>query len=73
MLIPRFAADFETGGGGSVFCRVFFLEQFDQLRAMCGLENNDSAFIESLARSAKFDASGGKSGSVFRMTKGGCD
>lgn len=57
------------GGGGVVFCRVFFQEQFESLRRRCGLEA-EGAFIDSLARCIKWDSSGGKSGSAFLKTKG---
>lgn len=59
--------DFETGSS-TISCRIFFAEQFAALRQACQCED---IFVESLARCAKFDASGGKSGSAFLKTKGG--
>lgn len=58
--------DFESGSS-TISCRIFFAEQFAALRQACQCEDG---FIESLARCAKFDASGGKSGSAFLKTKG---
>ncbi|WVO12616.1 hypothetical protein L204_100221 [Cryptococcus depauperatus] len=57
--------DFESGTS-TIFCRIFFAEQFAALRKACECENG---FIESLARCVQFDASGGKSGSAFLKTK----
>ncbi|GMK53948.1 hypothetical protein CspeluHIS016_0105340 [Cutaneotrichosporon spelunceum] len=57
--------EFETGSS-TISCRIFFAEQFAALRQACQCEDG---FIESLARCAKFDASGGKSGSAFLKTK----
>ncbi|WFD34769.1 1-phosphatidylinositol-3-phosphate 5-kinase [Malassezia cuniculi] len=48
-------------------CKIFFAEQFDALRRVCGC---GEAIVESLARSVKWDSSGGKSGSMFLKT---CD
>ncbi|KZT55422.1 hypothetical protein CALCODRAFT_353571 [Calocera cornea HHB12733] len=56
---------FESGGT-TIFCRVFFAEQFDALRRSCGCE---TSFVESLARCLKWDAAGGKSGSAFLKTR----
>ncbi|EJU00051.1 hypothetical protein DACRYDRAFT_117647 [Dacryopinax primogenitus] len=56
---------FESGAT-SIFCRVFFAEQFDALRRSCGCE---TSFVESLARCLKWDATGGKSGSAFLKTR----
>jgi 1-phosphatidylinositol-3-phosphate 5-kinase len=57
--------DFEAGSS-TISCRIFFAEQFAALRQACQCED---IFVESLARCAKFDASGGKSGSAFLKTK----
>lgn len=57
--------DFEAGSS-TISCRIFFAEQFAQLRQSCQCED---IFVESLSRCAKFDASGGKSGSAFLKTK----
>ncbi|KZO89685.1 hypothetical protein CALVIDRAFT_603485 [Calocera viscosa TUFC12733] len=56
---------FESGGT-TMFCRVFFAEQFDVLRRTCGCE---ASYIESLSRCLKWDATGGKSGSAFLKTR----
>ncbi len=58
--------DFESGHS-TIFCRIFFAEQFGALRTSCGCEES---FLESLARCLKWDSSGGKSGSAFLKTKG---
>lgn len=63
-----FLLDFESNGT-SIFCRVFFMEQFDSLRRRCGLAHQDG-FIESLARCIDWESSGGKSRSSFLKTKG---
>ncbi|WWC70740.1 uncharacterized protein I206_104691 [Kwoniella pini CBS 10737] len=57
--------DFESGAS-TIFCRIFFAEQFAALRSACQCEDS---FVESLARCVQFDASGGKSGSAFLKTK----
>ncbi|KAL1412846.1 Mitochondrial distribution and morphology protein 12 [Vanrija albida] len=57
--------EFEAGSS-TISCRIFFAEQFAALRQACQCEDS---FVESLARCAKFDASGGKSGSAFLKTK----
>ncbi|WVF69167.1 hypothetical protein IAT40_003942 [Kwoniella sp. CBS 6097] len=57
--------DFESGAS-TIFCRIFFAEQFAALRSACQCEDS---FVESLARCLQFDASGGKSGSAFLKTK----
>ncbi|WVQ85092.1 hypothetical protein IAT38_007256 [Cryptococcus sp. DSM 104549] len=57
--------DFESGAS-TIFCRIFFAEQFAALRKVCQCEDS---FVESLARCVQFDASGGKSGSAFLKTK----
>ncbi|ODO05657.1 hypothetical protein I350_04716 [Cryptococcus amylolentus CBS 6273] len=57
--------DFESGTS-TIFCRIFFAEQFAALRKACNCEDS---FVESLARCVQFDASGGKSGSAFLKTK----
>ena len=46
-------------------CKMFFAEQFDAFRRACGCTTN---FIQSLSRCAKWDSSGGKSGSAFLKT-----
>lgn len=58
--------DFESGSS-TIFCRIFFAEQFAALRSACNCEDS---FVESLARCISFDAAGGKSGSAFLKTKG---
>jgi len=58
--------DFESGSS-TIFCRIFFAEQFAALRLACDCEDS---FVESLARCVAFDAAGGKSGSAFLKTKG---
>lgn len=62
-------ADYEPSAGINIFCRVFFLDEFESLRRRCGL-NIEGGFIESLARCIKWESSGGKSGSAFLKTKG---
>ncbi|EIW66777.1 hypothetical protein TREMEDRAFT_34462 [Tremella mesenterica DSM 1558] len=57
--------DFESGTS-TIFCRIFFAEQFATLRSVCQCEEN---FVESLSRCVQFDAAGGKSGSAFLKTK----
>ncbi|KAK8858596.1 hypothetical protein IAR55_002825 [Kwoniella newhampshirensis] len=57
--------DFESGAS-TIFCRIFFAEQFAALRSACQCEDS---FVESLARCVQFDAAGGKSGSAFLKTK----
>ncbi|KAK4687031.1 hypothetical protein P7C73_g3088, partial [Tremellales sp. Uapishka_1] len=57
--------DFESGAS-TIFCRIFFAEQFAALRSACQCEDS---FVESLARCIQFDAAGGKSGSAFLKTK----
>lgn len=63
---PTNQADFESGSS-TIFCRIFFAEQFAALRSACDCEDS---FVESLARCISFDAAGGKSGSAFLKTKG---
>lgn len=58
-------ADFESGSS-TIFCRIFFAEQFAALRSACDCEDS---FVESLSRCVQFDAAGGKSGSAFLKTK----
>lgn len=60
------AADFESGAS-TIFCRIFFAEQFAALRKACNCEDS---FVESLARCIQFEASGGKSGSAFLKSRG---
>ncbi|ORX50232.1 hypothetical protein DM01DRAFT_1099952 [Hesseltinella vesiculosa] len=57
-----------TDGTTKFFCKIFFAEQFDALRRNCGCDEN---FIASLAHCAKWDSSGGKSGSTFLKTDDG--
>jgi hypothetical protein len=57
--------DFESGSS-TIFCRIFFAEQFAALRSACQCEDS---FVESLSRCVQFDAAGGKSGSAFLKTK----
>ncbi|RUP44557.1 hypothetical protein BC936DRAFT_149297, partial [Jimgerdemannia flammicorona] len=58
---------YRFGDGTATFsCQIFFAEQFDALRKNCGC---DESIISSLARCAKWDPSGGKSGSTFLKTK----
>lgn len=57
--------DFDSGSS-TIFCRIFFAEQFAALRSACQCEDS---FVESLARCVPFDASGGKSGSAFLKTR----
>jgi 1-phosphatidylinositol-3-phosphate 5-kinase len=47
-------------------CKIFFAEQFDALRRHCGCQDT---FIDSLSTCIKWEAIGGKSGSVFLKTK----
>ncbi|KAG9121149.1 1-phosphatidylinositol-3-phosphate 5-kinase [Ceratobasidium sp. 392] len=53
-------------GDVTVTCKVLYAEQFQALRRSCDC---DQIMIESLARCAKWDASGGKSGSAFLRTR----
>ena len=53
-------------GSTRMHCKVFFAEQFDALRRNCGV---DEIFEQSLSRCIKWDATGGKSGSVFLKTR----
>lgn len=52
-------------GHSNFFCRIFFAEQFDALRRKCDCE---ATFIQSLSRCARWNASGGASGSTFFKT-----
>lgn len=67
--LVKLIVDFESGSS-TIFCRIFFAEQFAALRLACDCEDS---FVESLARCVAFDAAGGKSGSAFLKTKGECD
>ncbi|EPT03489.1 hypothetical protein FOMPIDRAFT_1058729 [Fomitopsis schrenkii] len=58
------AISFESGGL-TISCTVLFPEQFDALRRTYDCERS---MTESLARCVKWNASGGKSGSVFLKT-----
>ncbi|WFD27134.1 1-phosphatidylinositol-3-phosphate 5-kinase [Malassezia nana] len=49
-----------------LWCKIFFAEQFDALRHMCGC---DTQFVLSLSRCVKWDSQGGKSGSAFLKTR----
>lgn len=62
----HFLPAFESGGL-TISCTVLFPEQFDALRRTYDCERS---MIESLARCVKWNASGGKSGSVFLKTLG---
>ncbi|KAG8741663.1 1-phosphatidylinositol-3-phosphate 5-kinase [Ceratobasidium sp. 414] len=53
-------------GDVTVTCKVLYAEQFQALRRSCDC---DQIMIESLARCAKWDALGGKSGSAFLRTR----
>lgn len=50
----------------NMFCKIFYVEQFDALREACGLD--PSLFVASLARCVKWESAGGKSGSTFLKT-----
>ena len=52
-------------GYSTIFCKIFFTQQFDALRRKCGISEN---YVESLARCIKWDSTGGKSGSTFLKT-----
>jgi 1-phosphatidylinositol-3-phosphate 5-kinase len=54
-------------GSANFFCKIFYAEQFDALRANCGC---DEHYIQSLSRCRKWDSSGGKSKSAFLKTLG---
>lgn len=62
MSVPAFES-----GGLTISCTVLFPEQFDALRRTYDCERS---MTESLARCVKWNASGGKSGSVFLKTLG---
>lgn len=47
-------------------CKIYFAEQFDALRRNCGVSD---IYEQSLARSIKWEASGGKSGTSFMKTR----
>ncbi|TPX49379.1 hypothetical protein SeMB42_g02620 [Synchytrium endobioticum] len=47
-------------------CQVFYAEEFEELRAACGI---DKLYVESLARCFKYDTSGGRSGMLFLKTR----
>ncbi|KAK9701115.1 Mitochondrial distribution and morphology protein 12 [Basidiobolus ranarum] len=53
-------------GSTTLFCKIFYAEQFDALRRQCGCEET---YLESLARCVKWSATGGKSGSAFLKTR----
>ncbi|KAF9583051.1 1-phosphatidylinositol-3-phosphate 5-kinase, partial [Lunasporangiospora selenospora] len=53
-------------GSTSLYCKVFYMEQFHALRKAAGCEYS---YIQSLARCMKWDANGGKSGSSFLKTR----
>ncbi len=50
-----------------VKCIIYLTEQFDALRQVCRCEQD---MLRSLSRCIKWDASGGKSGSLFLKTRG---
>ncbi|KAI8978967.1 hypothetical protein BDB01DRAFT_798761 [Pilobolus umbonatus] len=54
------------GGSTNFTCKIYFAEQFEMLRKHCGC---DDLYISSLARCTTWDASGGKSGSIFLKTQ----
>ena len=62
LILPAFESS-----GLMITCTVLYPEQFDALRRTYDCEKS---MIESLARCAKFNASGGKSGSAFLKTRG---
>jgi 1-phosphatidylinositol-3-phosphate 5-kinase len=47
-------------------CKIYFAEQFSALRKNCGVED---VFVKALSRCYKWDATGGKSGSVFMKSR----
>ncbi|KAI8846669.1 hypothetical protein BC829DRAFT_397962 [Chytridium lagenaria] len=53
-------------GQTKIECKTFYAEQFDALRRNCGFQDQ---YVQSLSRCAKWEASGGKSGSIFMKTK----
>ncbi|KAI5951639.1 MDM12 [Candida jiufengensis] len=52
-------------GQTNLSCKIFYSEQFEALREICGVNEN---FIQSLSRCIKWQSSGGKSGSSFLKT-----
>lgn len=54
---------------GKFYCRVYFADNFRQLREMCLVEGEEF-FIRSISRCVTWAASGGKSGSTFCKTVG---
>ncbi|KAI5964898.1 uncharacterized protein KGF55_001969 [Candida pseudojiufengensis] len=52
-------------GQTNLSCKIFYSEQFEALREICGVNDN---FIQSLSRCIKWQSSGGKSGSSFLKT-----
>ncbi len=64
-VLPRFDTRvrivFEHNGGQAA-CRIYFASEFDTLRRNYGV---DSSFLKSLENCNRWEASGGKSGSVF--------
>ncbi|RCI01182.1 1-phosphatidylinositol-3-phosphate 5-kinase [Rhizopus azygosporus] len=54
------------GGSTSFTCKIYYAEQFDMFRKMCGC---GETFISSLARCNVWNTAGGKSGSTFLKTK----
>lgn len=61
-----FLSAFESGGL-TISCTILYPEQFDALRRTYGCEKS---IVESLARCAKWNNNGGKSGSAFLKTLG---
>ncbi|ODV90641.1 hypothetical protein CANCADRAFT_108698 [Tortispora caseinolytica NRRL Y-17796] len=53
-------------GSAKLSCRIFYAEQFDAFRTICGCDRR--SFVQSLSRCAKWESSGGKSGSAFLKT-----
>lgn len=49
-----------------MFCKIFYIEQFDALRRNCGVADR---YVESLSRCVKWDSKGGKTKSVFLKTQ----
>ncbi|KAI9891764.1 MAG: 1-phosphatidylinositol-3-phosphate 5-kinase [Vezdaea aestivalis] len=60
----HFSCGFKEGSA-TMFCKIFFAEQFDAVRKTCGVADR---IVESLTRCLKWDSKGGKSKSVFLKT-----
>lgn len=52
-------------GYSTIWCKIFFAEQFEAFRRQCGVKEN---FLRSLSRCVKWNSKGGKSGSAFLKT-----